>query len=71
MSTEVKNTTPSQHDAKLPVRRSYFLVLDKTNKVICDFTDEKDAKSYVAARPYLRYEPFVYTEEDVSNIDWF
>jgi len=62
---------PAAIDGKPNVRRSYFLVLDKTNKVVCDFTEEKDAKSYVAARPYLRYEPFTYTEEDVSNIEWF
>jgi len=49
-------------DGKPNVRRIYFLVLDKTNKVVCDFTEEKDAKSYVAARPYLRYVPFTYTE---------
>lgn len=63
--------TSAGHSSKPNVRRSYFLVLDETNKVVCDFTEEKDAKSYVAARPYLRYEPFIYTEEDVSDIDWF
>lgn len=66
-----QNEQVSQPNANTNVRHSYFLVLDKKNKVICDFTDEKDAKSYVTARPYLKYEPFTYAEEDVSNMDWF
>jgi hypothetical protein len=35
-----------------------YLILDKSNKVVTEKSTLDEAKSFVAARPYLRYESF-------------
>ena len=35
-----------------------YLILDKSNKVVSEKITLEDAKAYVSARPYLRYESF-------------
>lgn len=35
-----------------------YLILDKSNKVVAEKTTLDEAKSFVVARPYLRYESF-------------
>jgi hypothetical protein len=35
-----------------------YLILDKSNKVFTEKATLDEAKSFVAARPYLRYESF-------------
>lgn len=43
-----------------------YLILDKTNKVVAEKATLEEAKMYVKARPYLKYEKFEQPTESVS-----
>tara|TARA_R110000868_G_scaffold247511_3_gene503879 strand:+ start:1093 stop:1215 length:123 start_codon:yes stop_codon:yes gene_type:complete len=36
----------------------YYLILDKSNKIVKEFTNKEDAEKYVSERPYLKIEEF-------------
>ena len=43
-----------------------YLILDKTNKVVAEKSTLEQAKIYVKARPYLKYEKFEHPTESVA-----
>lgn len=48
----------------------YYLILDKTNRVVRSFTNKEEAESYVKARPYLKVLEFDDSPDtsSVSNV---
>ena len=47
-----------------------YLIMDKTNKVVAEKATHEEAKMYVKARPYLKYEKFeMPTESDACDLD--
>jgi hypothetical protein len=45
----------------------YYLILDKSNKVVAEKKTKEDAELYVQHRPYLRYVEFIANQDSVKS----
>ena len=45
----------------------YYLILDKSNKVVAEKKTKEDAELYVQQRPYLRYVEFIANQDSVKS----
>jgi hypothetical protein len=45
----------------------YYLILDKSNKVVAEKKTKEDAELYVQQRPYLRYVEFIANQDNVKS----
>lgn len=58
------NNTTTKHMEKIKL---YYLILDKSNKVVAEKKTKEDAELYVQQRPYLRYVEFIANQDSVKS----